>query len=65
MFDSDAEAIFPLIIEDSVFDRWLEDVNGYPEMIRSVLWLSAKRVALEWITENKPEAFYRPLFEEE
>lgn len=42
-------------------NRWnhpVEDVNPMKAMLR----LIAKRKALEWIDENLPNAFFRPLF---
>lgn len=42
--------------------RWNDDVTGYPTQFLAVVWVSAKKITLEWIDENQPEAFYRQMF---
>lgn len=43
---------------------WDAPANDYPQ-IMYVLWYSqiVKRVALNWIIKNKPQAWFRPMFE--
>ncbi len=47
---------------ESFKDRWLNDIENFPIGVRTVLWISAKRHALEWIDENVPSVWYRVLF---
>jgi len=47
---------------ESMMGRWGDDVSGYPEMMVNVLWLSVKTVALKWLEENAPEAWFKPMF---
>ena len=35
-------------------ERWEDSIERYPTPMKSVLWLSAKYNALEWIYENVP-----------
>lgn len=37
--------------------RWNEDVTGYPPQLMSVLWLSIKTTAKEWLKAEKPNHF--------
>ena len=68
MFQSQAEAVVELVIADPANEamkgRWNEDIAGYPPEIVAVLWLSTKHTAREWIAENCPRAWFRPLFDD-
>ena len=68
MFDSQADAVMSAFKEDERFDsfegRWHEEVDAYPPVMVQVVWLGVKRVGLEWIEENIPDAWYKPLFME-
>lgn len=35
----------------------------YPEIIYSLIFLNIRPHALNWITENKPEAWFKPAFQ--
>jgi len=67
MWPKDAETIFERVkdheINQSITQRWNDQVDEYPKVMSETLWMGAKSIALEWIDENQPEAFYRPLFE--
>ena len=71
MFDTQADAVIALCKEKGedefpgMRDRWRDDIEGYPEMLFPAIWNSIKRVALEWLEENKPEAWFKPMFMEE
>lgn len=47
---------------DPMRDRWNDEATGYPPPLMSVLWLSARQAAVEWIDENKPLHWARPMF---
>lgn len=41
---------------------WDDTVDGYPPQLLAVLWLGVRRAAVDWIDENLPKAWYRPMF---
>jgi hypothetical protein len=43
--------------------RWSEDINMSPATVVPALWLNMRQIALDWIDENIPDAFFRSLFE--
>ena len=47
----------------SMADHWEQPTMNYPASIGTGAWLSVKQIALEWIDEKLPQAFYRPMFE--
>ena len=65
MFDSQANAVFQEMkaSTDAMFDRWNDDVLGYPDVMLNVILVSARRYALEWIDKNIPQAWFRGCFE--
>jgi hypothetical protein len=42
-------------------DRWEDDVDGHFGTTIFGTWLAVCNVALDWIDENLPQAFFRPL----
>ena len=69
MFDTQAKEVMELIKSDEANEtmqgRWRDAPGDYPEVMLAVLWLSTRIKALEWIDENVPQAWYRPMFVEE
>jgi hypothetical protein len=67
MFLSQAEEVISKYIESNegnpMMDRWHEDVIGYPEALQNILWMGVKEYAANWIANNAPEAWFRPMFE--
>lgn len=67
MFPSQAEEVIVKYIEsnydNSMMDRWHEDVNEYPEVMQNILWMGVKDYAAKWIKINAPQAWFRPMFE--
>lgn len=69
MFESQASEVMELaipklnVITESYSLTWDSSSDSYPEPIYTVLMLSIKPVALDWIINNKPEAWYKPMFE--
>jgi len=46
-------------IEDKV---WSEPESAYPPQMIAVIWAGMCHTVVEWIDENCPQAFYRPMF---
>ena len=75
MFDEDADAVLKALEADPTNepmynrytrqDRWAEEVSGYPPPLLAVLWLKVRHGALAYIKRECPEAWFRPLFEDE
>ena len=42
--------------------KWHEDIEGYPQTMVTVIWLSMKVIVIEWIDAECPQAFFRPMF---
>ena len=43
--------------------RWHEDVTNYPDEIYNVIWAGCKIVALNYIDEHCPKAWFRAVFD--
>jgi len=69
MFDSDAIAVLSRVEEDpnlrEMTGRWEDEQTDYPPGMMAVLWMYVKQYVLQWIDEEKPKAWFRPLFAEE
>lgn len=67
MFSNDAKKVVELLMADPSFDsmqcRWEDDVSGYPPQMQSVLIVSLKEVAISYIEDKKPKAWYKSLFQ--
>ena len=46
---------------ESMSQRWGDQVSDYPQALLAVLWLNVRGIALDWVDENCPGAFYRSL----
>jgi len=42
--------------------RWNHSFIDYPDLIRTLLWIAVKPIALEYIDEKCPQAWFRPMF---
>lgn len=68
MFDSQAKTVVDLAIEEidtsggEYKTTWDRPANEYPDEVIAVMLMILKRTALKWIDENKPKAFFRPMF---
>lgn len=49
-------------VNKSMMGRWQDQMDGYPSQLLAGLWLSVEDHALQWIDENCPQAWYRPIF---
>lgn len=69
MFDTQANEVMDLAIPEiqSMFDDYQITFNSpadqYPSMIYGLIFLAIKPIALKWIEENKPMAWFKPMFE--
>ncbi len=68
-FPDQALEVFNLFVEQpaqsSMKGRWDEDVTGYPKMILSISLVAIRSVALDYIKEKMPNAWFRPMFDKE
>jgi len=46
----------------SMDNRWTDNIEGYPDTMISLLWMSVKDIAVEWIDANCPKAWFRNLY---
>lgn len=67
MFESQAEDVFNLLVKDESMEvmkgRWgdkAEDYGGAPML--AMVKISVKPIALKYIDENCPQAWFRPMF---
>lgn len=69
MFESQAKEVMKIAISELnkltedykiTFDR---PANEYPEAIYTILFLAIKPIALKWIEENIPQAWFKPMFQ--
>lgn len=64
MFPDQVEAVVTRVKaeNESMAQRWNDQIDGYPEQMISSLWLVVKRIALEYIDAECPKAWFRPMF---
>lgn len=66
MFDSQAKEVMDLAMKNQELSldkiQWTSDESGYPKTLMSTVWLSISLIALDWIDENLPKAWFRPMF---
>lgn len=65
LWPDESRAVLELAINNqlvnSMAERWNDDISGYPKQLLSVVWDSIKKIAIEWIDQNKPAHFARPM----
>ena len=61
LWPNEATEVMDLVVagNEPMQGRWNEDKTAYPSQLLTVLFLSAKAVAIKWIDENKPQHFAR------
>lgn len=66
MFESQADGVITMAkTHDALYsfaDNWQKDISTYPDMMVNVVWMGIKRVAVLWIDEHMPQAWYREMF---
>lgn len=67
MFDNQAKSVMDKVMANNphMEGRWSEKTTGYPENLTNIIWLSVEQEALEFIKENCPQAWFRPMFDRE
>jgi len=45
-------------------DRWKNPAETFSPQMLAVLWVTAKSEAVQWIDENAPKHWARPMFAE-
>lgn len=69
MFEEQAKEVMQLAepklkeLTDDYSIRFDQLSESYPNSVYNILFIPVKKVALEWIDANKPQAWYRPMFE--
>ena len=63
MFESDAATIMEDARSNEALEameqRWDDHTEGYPTSVLAATWCSVKELALAWIDEHCPKAWYR------
>lgn len=63
IFDDEAAEVVRLAMDhESLADmkqRWMEDTGNYPKMMVSIVWISVQAIALDYIDNNCPKAWFR------
>ena len=66
MFEDQAKAVMEMVKADKANEamegRWGDSAEGYPDVLFSVLLMSVRDAALEYIDANCPLAWFRPMF---
>ena len=65
MFDSQALAVLELVkadTDENMHGRWSDSFEDYQPVVEPLIWSNVKRIALIWIDENKPKAWFREMF---
>ncbi len=66
LFEDQAKEIMDIAVESDSFEsmkeNWNKDASGYPPIIINICWVGVKGVALKWIDNNVPEAWFRDVF---
>ena len=66
MFDSQAKQVMEKVVaeqQETMSGRWQDDTSDYPAVMINTLWLIVKKTALDWLNENAPQAWFKPMFE--
>ena len=69
MFESQAEKVLEIAIpkiEAATPDyriTWNRPAEEYPNALYRVMWIYVKAAAKDWIAENAPRAWFRPIFD--
>jgi len=70
MFESQAKEVMQIALPKLKKETTLKDYSinfsdsdgAYPPIIYNILFSLLKPIALKWIEENKPMAWYKPMF---
>ncbi len=66
MAKSQAQSVIKMMKESKASEdmerRWNDNVEDYPVVMQKVIIMTLRRTAVDWIDENLPQAWFRPLF---
>jgi hypothetical protein len=66
LWPEEVEAVMQAVVldpaNDAMRDRWDDPINGYPSIMLSILWLTVRTSAAEWLAANKPCHWSRAAF---
>ena len=61
-----AKAVMTMVVQakenDVMKDRWDEPAYAYPSSILNLMFISCNRYALQYINDNIPQAWFKPMF---
>lgn len=68
MFESQAQKVMDTAIPiiDTKHDykmTWDRPSNQYPDSLYAALYMTIKPIALQWINDNIPKAWFKPMFD--
>ncbi len=68
MFESQAKKVMDLAIPvvdgfDNYKMTWERPANEYPDPLYAVIYMMIEPIALKWIEDNCPKAWFKPMFE--
>ncbi len=69
MFEGDAETVLTIAIPEieklvpNYRITWDRPAEEYPTTMYSMWWMTTKPIALKWINENQPNAWFKVMFE--
>lgn len=67
MFENDAKKVIELakkdeVLGDTMQNRWSDDTEGYPQPMLNAFIVALDYVAVKYIDDNIPMAWFRPMF---
>ena len=68
MFENQAKEVMQRVMtkeNDTMAGRWQDKVSDYPPALKGVIWMGVEHETLEYIKENCPEAWFRPVFDKD
>lgn len=67
LFDSQIADIMGNVIlsHPEMKNRWLDNVNEYPEQLKTIVLMGVNHETLKYIKERCPDAWFRPIFDKE
>lgn len=65
VFEGQAKLIMDKVIANNphMDGRWDELTINYPQQLTNIIWISVEQETLEFIKENCPQAWFRPIFD--
>lgn len=68
-FPEQASEVFDRLVEHPaqiyMQGRWNDDYTSYPPMMLNILAVAVDSIALDYIKEKMPNAWFRPMFDKE